>query len=136
MKYSFVLIILLGLFGCKKQIEQIQTNLVIQAMTTGQWKMVSFINGSTDVTNDFSPYTFQFKTDFTVDAINNSTVETSGTWGADADAKTITSNFSPQANNPLPLLNGTWKITKNSWTYVEANLTVNGILRTLRLEKI
>jgi hypothetical protein len=136
MKYSFALIILLGLFGCKKQIEQIQNDLVIQAMTTGQWKMVSFIDGSTDVSSNFAPYTFQFKTDYTVDAINNSAVETSGTWGADADAKTITSNFSTQANNPLPLLNGTWKITKNSWTYVEANMTVSGILRTLRLEKI
>lgn len=136
MKYSFALIILLGLFGCKKQIEQIQNDLVIQAMTTGQWKMVSFIDGSTDVSSNFAPYTFQFKTDYTVDAINNSAVETSGTWGADADAKTITSNFSSQANNPLPLLNGTWKITKNSWTYVEANMTVSGILRTLRLEKI
>ena len=136
MKYTFALIILLGLFGCKKQIEQIQNDLVIQAMTTGQWKMVSFINGSTNITSDFAPYSFQFKTDFTVDAINNSSVETSGTWGADADAKTITSNFSSQANHPLPFLNGTWKITKNSWTFVEANLTVNGTLRTLRLEKI
>src|SRR5688572_5745722 len=136
MKYTFALIILLGLFGCKKQIEKIQNDLVIQAMTTGQWKMVSFTNGSTNITSDFAPYSFHFKTDYTVDAINNSIVESTGTWGADADAKTITSNFSTQANNPLPLLNGTWKITKNSWTYVEANMTVNGILRTLRLEKI
>jgi hypothetical protein len=136
MKYSFALIILLGLFGCKKQIEKIQTDLVVQAMTTGQWKMVSFVNGSTDITNDFAPYAFQFKTDFTVDAIKSSSVETTGTWNADANAKTITSNFSTQANNPLPFLNGTWKITNNSWTFVEANMTVNGVLRTLRLEKI
>jgi hypothetical protein len=136
MKYTVTLILLLGLFGCKKQIEKIQTDLVVQAMTTGQWKMVSFINGSTDITTDFAPYTFQFKTDYTVDAINNTSVESSGTWGADANAKTITSNFSSQASNPLPFLNGTWKITKNSWTYVEANMTVNGVLRTLRLEKI
>ena len=136
MKYTLTLIILLGLFGCKKQIEQIQNDMVIQAMTTGQWKMVSFINGSDNITSDFAPYSFQFKTDYTVDAITSSSGVTSGTWGVDADAKTITSNFSLQANNPLPLLNGTWKITKNSWTYVEANLTVNGVLRTLRLEKI
>ena len=136
MKYSFALIILLCLFGCKKQIEKIQTDLVIQAMTTGQWKMVSFKDGSTDLANDFAPYLFQFKTDYTVDAIRNSSIESSGTWDADASAKTITSYFSTQASNPLPFLNGTWKITKNSWTYVEANMTVNGVLRTLRLEKI
>lgn len=136
MKYVFALILIMGLAGCKKQIEKIQTNLVIEAMTTGQWKMVSFKDGSTDLTQDFSPYTFQFKTNYTVDAIKNSLVESSGTWNADADAKTISSNFNPPATNPLPFLNGTWKITNNSWTFVEANQTVNGVLRTLRLEKI
>lgn len=136
MKYVFAVILVIGLASCKKQIEKIQTNLVIEAMTTGQWKMVSFKDGSTDLTQDFSPYTFQFKTNYTVDAIKNSVVESSGTWNADADAKTISSNFNPPATNPLPFLNGTWKITNNSWTFVEANQTVNGTLRTLRLEKL
>lgn len=136
MKYVIAVILVIGLASCKKQIEKIQTNLVIEAMTTGQWKMVSFKDGSTDLTQDFSPYTFQFKTNYTVDAIKNSVVESSGTWNADADAKTISSNFNPPATNPLPFLNGTWKITNNSWTFVEANQTVNGTLRTLRLEKL
>jgi hypothetical protein len=136
MKYVIAVILVIGLASCKKQIEKIQTNLVIEAMTTGQWKMVSFKDGSTDLTQDFSPYTFQFNTNYTVDAIKNSVVESSGTWNADADAKTISSNFNPPATNPLPFLNGTWKITNNSWTFVEANQTVNGTLRTLRLEKL
>lgn len=136
MKYTIALILILGLFSCKKTIEKIQTNLVIEAMTTGQWKIVSFKDGSTDMAQDFAPYSFQFKTNLTVDAIKNNMVETSGTWNADADAKTISSNFNIQAMNPIPYLNGTWKITNNSWTFVEANQDVNGTLRTLRLEKL
>ena len=136
MKYLFALILLMGLSSCKKQIEKLQTDLVIEAMTTGQWKMVSFHNGATDLTQDFAPYTFQFKTDYSVDAIKNNLVEHTGTWNADANAKTISSNFNPSASNPLPFLNGTWKITNNSWTFVEANMDVSGTLRTLRLEKL
>jgi hypothetical protein len=136
MKYIYGLILLCSIFGCKKQIEKIQANLVIDAMTSGQWKVVSFKDGTTDVTTDFSPYTFQFNKNYSVDAIKNALVESSGTWNADANAKTISSNFNPPALNPLPLLNGTWKITNNSWTFVEASQDVNGTIRTLRLEKL
>jgi hypothetical protein len=36
----------------------------------------------------------------------------------------------------ISLINGTWKITKNSWTFVEATQT-NGLeIKTLRLDKL
>ena len=136
MKKLVALIFILSLFSCKKTIEEIQTNAVIQAMTSGQWKMVNFKIGTTDHTSEFAPYAFQFHANYTVDAIKNSAVEASGNWNASAENKTITSNFSPSATNPLPYLNGTWKITNNSWTYVEANQEVNGTTRFLRLEKL
>ena len=120
------------LAGCNK--EEIARNAVISAMTTGYWKVVSFKNGSADVTTDFVPYKFQFKENLTVDAVANTTVEKTGTWTADANAKTITSFF-PNAGHPLILLNGTWQITKSDWTFVEASQTANNELRTLRLEK-
>jgi hypothetical protein len=129
---------LLALFffsSCKKKVEEIQTNLVIEAMTNGQWKMVNFKDGPTDLTADFAPYSFQFKKDLTVDAIKNGSVAKTGTWNANAEAKTITSQFTG-APHPLPFLNGTWKITNNSWTFVEASQEVNGVVRVLRLEKI
>lgn len=133
MRKLCTLLLLVLFFSCSK--EQIAKNIVINAMTSGQWKVVSFINDTTDVTSNFSPYKFQFNENLTVDAINNTTVEKTGTWTADANAKTITSNFT-NANTPLILLNGTWKITNNSWTFVEASQTVNGLIRKLRLEKI
>lgn len=86
------------------------------------------------MTANFAPYKFQFKTDYTVDAINNGTVEKTGTWNADAVAQSITSNFS-NAVDPVALLNGTWAITNNSWTWVEAKQTASGELLLLRLDK-
>ena len=133
MKRVLACFLLFFFFSCSK--EQIAKNAVMNAMTSGQWKVVSFKNGSTDVTADFSAYTFQFKENYTVDALHNATVEKTGTWTADANAKTITSTFT-NAAHPIILLNGTWQITDNSWTFVEASQTVNGTLRTLRLEKI
>ena len=120
--------------SCKKAIESAQEDLVIKAMTDGQWKIVRFNRGATDVTADFAPYRFQFRSNYTVEAINNSIIETVGSWNASANDRTITSSFS-NAGVTVSLLNGTWIITNNSWTFVEATQTVNNEVRTLRLEK-
>ena len=132
MKKLYPLLLLIILVGCKK--EKKAENIVIQAMVNGQWKVTNFNKGGTDMTTSFSTYKFQFKTDFTVDAINNGSVEKTGNWNADAVAQSITSTFS-NAVNPVALLNGTWAITNNSWTWVEAKQTLNGELLSLRLDK-
>ena len=131
MKKIFTVIILVLLAGC---IKKKQEDMVVNAMVEGQWKVTKFIKGSSEITPDFAPYKFQFKTNFTVDAINNGTVEKTGSWNADATTQTITSNFT-NASAPLTLLNGTWQITNNSWTWVEATQSLNGELYSLRLEK-
>jgi hypothetical protein len=123
------------LLGCKKIIESVQENAVVKAMTDGQWKITRFKRDTTDVTANFSPYAFQFRADNTVDAINNNVVESRGNWNADANARTIASSFGSSAAAALQLINGTWKITNNSWTFVEATQTVNNEVRTLRLDK-
>jgi hypothetical protein len=120
--------------GCAKTIESVQEDLVIKAMTDGQWRVTKFTTGTSDLTADFSPYKFQFIKDNTVQAINNSNIENTGSWAADAVARTISSSFSG-ATPTVTLLNGTWKITNNSWTFVEATQTVNNEVRTLRLDK-
>lgn len=137
MKKLYLIALLAGLFSCDKDniVEQRQENLVIQAMTNGQWKVSSFIKGGSDVTADFSNYKFQFKNNFTVDAINNGSIEKTGTWAADANAQTITSGFT-NAGHPVILLNGTFNIESTTWTSVNANQTINGELRTLRLDKL
>ena len=128
----FSLIILLG--GCKKATEKIGEDLVIKAMTDGQWKITKFIQNGTDITSSFSNYRFQYYSNKTVDAILNGTTERTGTWDGDASAMTTSANF-PGATNPISLINGTWNITNNGWTYVEATQTNSGETKTLRLDK-
>jgi hypothetical protein len=133
MKKFHVVIVLFLLTGCVKKKQE---DIVINAMVQGQWKVTKFIKATDDVTSDFTNYKFQFRTNFTVDAINinNGLVEKTGSWNADATTQTISSNFT-NAINPVVLLNGTWHITNNSWTWVEATQIINGESWNLRLEK-
>ena len=135
MKKLYTLLLLLIVLGsCKKAVEKIGEDLVIKAMTDGQWKITKFTQNGTDITSSFSGYKFQYYSNKTVDAILNGTTERTGNWDGNASAMTTYANF-PGASNPILLINGTWNITKNSWTYVEATQTNGAETKTLRLDK-
>jgi hypothetical protein len=128
----FLIVVSLG--SCEKTVEKIGEDLVIKAMTDGQWKITKFTQSGTDITSSFSGYKFQYYSNKTVDAILNGVKEITGTWDGNASAMTTSANF-PGATNPILLINGTWNITKNSWTYVEATQTNGTEVKTLRLDK-
>lgn len=129
----YILILTILLSGCKKTIENIQQDLVLKAMTDGQWKITTFTNNGTTV--DFSSYKFQYYSDKTVDAINNGVVEKKGTWDGNASTMTTSASFTA-APYPLHLINGNWNILRNSWIYVEASQTVGGETKFMRLDKL
>lgn len=131
---SFTLLIVL-LAGCKKAIEKKQEDLVIQAMTDGQWKVTSFTQNGTNITADFATYKFKYYSNKTVDAINNGTVEKTGTWDGNASTMTTSASFSG-AVYPLNLINGGWHIDNNSWTFVVATQTNGSETKTMRLDKL
>ena len=130
---GFALFILV-LSGCKKAIENIQEDLVLKAMTDGQWKITSFTYNGNTITSDFANYKFKYYSNKTVDAINNGIVERTGNWDGNASAMTTWASFTG-APNPIALINGTWHIDRNSWTYVEASQSVGGETKTMRLDK-
>ena len=131
-----LILISLGLFSsCDKYIEKKQQDAIVKAMTDGQWIITNFTTNGNNITSDFSTYKFQYHANNTVDAIKNGTVEKTGTWQGDANTMNISANF-PNPGYPLSLINGTWHITDNSWTYVNATMTVGTEVRTLRLEKL
>lgn len=135
MKKIAAFVLVLALTGCKKTIENIKEDLVIKAMTDGQWKVTSFIVNGNNVTADFTNYRFKYYSNKTVDAINNTVVEKTGSWDGDASTMTTWAQFTGAAN-PLALINGSWHIDRNSWTYVEASQnTVAGDVKTMRLDK-
>lgn len=133
-KLGFIVIAITVLASCHKVIEKKAQDAIMKVMTGGQWVITNFTSNSTDITTDFSGYSFQFFDDYTVKAMKNGALENSGTFYGDVSMMTISSNF-PNAVNPLLLLNGTWHITNTSDTYVIANMTVGTEVRTIRLDK-
>jgi hypothetical protein len=135
MKKLYTLFLLLIVFGsCKKTVEKIGEDLVIKAMTDGQWRITKFTQNGTDITSSFSGYTFQYYSNRTVDAILNGTKERTGNWDGNASAQTTWADF-PGATNPISLINGTWNITNSGWTYVEATQINGAETKALRLDK-
>jgi hypothetical protein len=136
MKKLLLLIFGLSLLaGCKKTIENKQEKMVLDAVTTGSWKVTTYMKGSVSYTAEFNEYSFKFQPNHTVDALRNSNIEASGYWDENRDDATITAGFNNSAE-PLSLLNGVWHISKTTWTSVEANQLVNGENRLLKLEKL
>ncbi len=133
-KIITLLLFAITLSGCKKAIENIQQDLVVKAMTDGQWKVTSFTHNGTNITTDFSTYRFKYYSNKTVDAINSGTVEKTGSWDGNASTMTTYASFTA-ASYPLTLINGSWKIDNNSWTFVVATQTVGADTKTMRLDK-
>jgi hypothetical protein len=129
----FVLFILLS--GCKKAVDKAKEDLIVRAMTDGQWKVTNFVQNGTDITTNFTDYKFQYYSNKTVDAIKSGTVEKTGTWDGEAATMTTWANFT-NAAAPLVLINGSWHIDNNSWTFVVATQTSGGETKTMRLDKL
>jgi PBP1b-binding outer membrane lipoprotein LpoB len=134
-KVILVVFVIFLVSGCKKSIEKMKENAVISAMTDGQWAITSFVKNGSVITSDFSGYKFQYYSDKTVDAIKNGTVEKKGTWDGDAGTMTISANFLNTVL-PLSLINGSWHIDNNSWTFVVASQNSGTETRIMRLEKL
>lgn len=115
--------------------ERIAEDMVVKAMTDGQWVITNFTVNGTDITTDFTGYKFQYYSNRTVDAFKNSALERTGTWDGDANTMTTWASF-PGAPNPISLINGSWLINDSDWTFVEATQTNGSEVKTMRLEKL
>ncbi|MCZ2460256.1 MAG: hypothetical protein LC128_11620 [Chitinophagales bacterium] len=135
MKKALTLIsVLILIVSCKKVRESMAQDAIINAMVNGQWVITHFTKNSADITSGFSGYKFQYYSNKTVDAIKNGTVEKTGNWDGNASTMTTWANF-PGATAPLDLINGSWHIDNNSWTFVEASQSNGSETKTMRLDK-
>jgi hypothetical protein len=130
-----ILLIVAFSFSCKKLIEQQAEKAIMNIITNGNWYVYQYKQGDSDITTNFSDYLFKFDANGTVTGTKNS-VSDKGTWAADVNARTITSEF-PTAGPPVTLLNGVWKIKDSGTDFVLANYTdtTSHITNTLRLQK-
>ena len=133
-KLWFYITITILLSACKKTIQNQQEDLVIKAMTDGKWAVTIFTVNGTTITPDFINYRFKYYSNKTVDAIKNGSVENTGTWDGNSSTMTTSANFT-SAIYPLNLINGSWHIDRNSWTFVEATQTIGSDIKTMKLVK-
>lgn len=126
------------LISCKKigqTQEQLAEDIIVRAMTDGQWQVTVYQDGENRLP-EFSGFVFQFKSNRTVDAVQNGTLIATGTWEGDGSKRQITARYAAAAGSTLQRLNGIWQITNNNWTWVRATQTINGALTTLELRKL
>jgi hypothetical protein len=127
------LFILASSLSCKKAIEKKQRDAIIDAMTNGVWLVEQYFENNVNITSEFQSYLFQFYENGTVKGTLGTEVA-SGTWAADVDKYTITSEF-PAATNPVARLNFTWLIKDTDWDYVKAETTTPAGKNILHLRK-
>jgi hypothetical protein len=133
LRISIVVVSFMLFCSCEKAIENKQQNLLLELMTNGQWHVEIYKEGTVLLTDDFLNYNFQFKDDGSVSGTNNIITET-GTWVADIQNYSITSNF-PYAIYPLKKLNGIWKLTDSNVEFVRAEMNTAQGKNILHLRK-
>lgn len=132
-------LILTGFFAlfismsCKKAIEKKAQDMIMDAITNGEWIVEQYLEGSNNISNQFLNYSFRFYTNGTVTGTVGSTT-TNGTWVGNATDYTINAEF-PSAPDPLKKLNGLWKIKDSYWDYVKAEMATPGGTNVLMLRK-
>lgn len=127
------LVLIVSLWCCKKQIDQIKANAVVDVMVSGKWEVQQYLSGTTDVSSEFAGYEFQFFRDNSVTGTDG-TITTRGTWNGDAGSATISASF-PNGTNPLARLNGTWGVYSYNSSGPKFNQTINGVEAKLTLRK-
>jgi hypothetical protein len=124
-----VIILLLTVFAfvsCNKVKEQIAENYLFSVMTTGQWKVGTYTEGGIVNIHQWDGYSFQFYSNYTVDAIRNGSLYSTGTWGTNFTDTSFFAQFPANVNDTLKKLNGSWKWNNSSPTYVNATHEVRG----------
>ena len=117
----------LALFStsCKKAFEKKVQDLVMDAITHGEWIVEQYFEDSTNLSSQFFDYRFKFNEDRSLISTVNS-ISTEGTWDPNLTNYTITADF-PTGGDPLKKLNGLWTIRDSGWDYVKADMqTTNG----------
>ncbi|MDB5247627.1 MAG: hypothetical protein JWQ40_2021 [Segetibacter sp.] len=117
----------------KEKLQEIQQDLAISIMTSGDWVITKFTEGETNTTASFAGWQCHFNENKTCEATKG-TNKVQGTWDASTSSKTITGMF-PAGAEPLTKINGTWNIVRTTPAFGEFTQAKNGIIYTMELTK-
>jgi hypothetical protein len=124
---------LLFSMSCKKVIEKKVQDMVMDAITNGEWIVEQYFEGDVNLSSEFLNYSFKFNSNGTLTGTVGSTA-TDGTWVPNTTDYTIVTDF-PTAGDPLKKMNGLWKIKDSYWDYVKAEMTTSNGIKLLKLRK-
>jgi hypothetical protein len=119
--------------SCKKAIEKKAQDMIMDAITNGEWIVEQYIEGGNNISIQFLNYSFRFYENGTLTGTISNTV-TEGTWAPNTTEYTIFSEF-PTASDPLKKLNGLWKIKDSYWDFVKAERATASGTDVLMLRK-
>ena len=119
--------------SCKKAIEKKAQDMIMDAITNGEWIVEQYFEGSNNISSQFLNYYFKFNSNGTVTCTISST-STNGTWVGNSSDYTITAEF-PSAGDPLKKFNGVWKLKDSYWDFVKAEMPTSSGTNVLMLRK-
>jgi hypothetical protein len=97
--------------SCKKTVDSIKEGLLANLITSRQWIIVKYVEGTENKTADYKPYVFTFTKDFKISVTDSSNATVaSGTCRVNETDSSLTANF-PSAGPPVNRLNGVWTVT-------------------------
>ena len=140
MKIKFLSIllffVLVSATSCKKAIEAIKEQLVVDAITDGIWTVTKFTETGTNKTSDYTGWEFQYFNNGTSVAKKTGNADVPGNWSGNAADFSFTAGFTTTPPVPLEKLAGTWTVTRavasNKGSYAR---TTAGIAYELELTK-
>src|SRR5688572_13029114 len=89
----FLIISIVVAGACKKAINNIKEDLMVNLITGHTWKVVKFMEGTANLTTEYSVYDFEFEKNSTVRAVLNGVTQATGTWVGDETTQSITAAF-------------------------------------------
>jgi hypothetical protein len=140
MKLKFLSIALIVFFvattSCKKTIDAIKEQVVVDAITDGIWTVTRFTEAGTNKTTDYTGWEFQYFNNGTSVAKKTGQPDVPGTWSGNAADWTFTATFTVTPPVPLDKLAGVWTVTRavatNKGSY---SRTIGGVVYELELTK-
>jgi hypothetical protein len=119
--------------SCEKAEQFLQQAVLKQIITNDRWVVEVFTVAGTDVTQEYTPYEFEFHTDGKVIAFK-STETMVGDWKEDLNAFSIETKFlNPTVT--LERFNNVWYVGKSASNYVEARAVTATAVYQLKLVK-
>jgi hypothetical protein len=128
-----VILVCLFSFSCKKTVDKKKEQIIMNAITSGYWKVELYAEDGVAMTDSYTEYEFKFNENETLNALKPGTI-IPGTWKPDIVQLTITTDF-PGALDPINRLIGVWTLRDSDWDYVKAENNNNGIHKLLQLRK-